>query len=544
MAAEAIVSVKAGQLQGVNQKGIFVFKGVPFAAPPVGEGRWRPPQPVEPWIGVRLATKFSPTAYQRATGIEKFIDGLVNGQGWGFARREGVKLLLKVAPKPKASEDCLYLNVRTPTLDSEARLPVMVWIHGGDHQDGAGSEIFYDSNGLAEQGVVAVTINYRLGLMGYFAHPELMAESAQGVAGNYGTLDQIAALRWVQENIAAFGGDPDNVTIFGESAGGESVIHMLTSPLARGLFHKAIAQSAANAGQMIHLKRPFLTHPAAIQSSLAFAAKAGVTGRNQLAQLRQLSADALYKTVRQNEEMGSFYPVIDGYVLPTSPFVAFQHGQQAHVPLLIGSNADEATLLYPMIASPLPEYYQQPLPANEMPAFMHEAFGADLAELVQLYPGLERRSLQSEIDFLGDLMFGARARFYAECAAQQGQPAFLYFFTRVPPSPTQTAGAFHAAELSFVHGSSNPVLPLNAADLALSATMMGYWTQFARTGDPNGGKRPQWELFDPAEPGWMVLDVDKVGYEPVARERKYGLLNGRLHRQIAAMEARDLEIGD
>ncbi len=544
MAAEPIVSVKAGQLQGVNQKGIFVFKGVPFAAPPVGEGRWRPPQPVEPWIGVRLATKFSPTAYQRATGIEKFIDGLVNGQGWGFARREGVKLLLKVAPKPKASEDCLYLNVRTPTLDSEARLPVMVWIHGGDHQDGAGSEIFYDSNGLAEQGVVAVTINYRLGLMGYFAHPELMAESAQGVAGNYGTLDQIAALRWVQENIAAFGGDPDNVTIFGESAGGESVIHMLTSPLARGLFHKAIAQSAANAGQMIHLKRPFLTHPAAIQSSLAFAAKAGVTGRNQLAQLRQLSADALYKTVRQNEEMGSFYPVIDGYVLPTSPFVAFQHGQQAHVPLLIGSNADEATLLYPMIASPLPEYYQQPLPANEMPAFMHEAFGADLAELVQLYPGLERRSLQSEIDFLGDLMFGARARFYAECAAQQGQPAFLYFFTRVPPSPTQTAGAFHAAELSFVHGSSNPVLPLNAADLALSATMMGYWTQFARTGDPNGGKRPQWELFDPAEPGWMVLDVDKVGYEPVARERKYGLLNGRLHRQIAAMEARDLEIGD
>lgn len=544
MAAEPIVSVKAGQLQGVNQKGIFVFKGVPFAAPPVGERRWRPPQPVESWIGVRPAAKFGPTAYQRGTGFNTFIDTLIDGQGWGFARREGVKLLLKVAPKPKASEDCLYLNVRAPTLDSQAKLPVMVWIHGGDHQDGAGSEVFYDSNALAGNGVVAVTINYRLGLLGYFAHPELMAESEQGVAGNYGTLDQIAALRWVQENIAAFGGDPDNVTVFGESAGGESVIHMLTSPLARGLFHKAIAQSAANAGQMIHLKRPFLTHPAAVQSSLAFAAKAGVTGRNQLAQLRQLSADALYQVVRQNEELSGFYPVIDGYVLPTSPFVAFQHGQQANVPLLIGSNADEATLLYPLLPSPLPEYQHQPLPANEMPAFMREAFGADLDELVQLYPGLEKRNPQSEISFLGDLMFGAKARFYAECAARQDQPTFLYFFTRVPPSPKQTAGAFHAAEISFVHGSSNPILPLSPADLILSATMMGYWTQFAKTGDPNGGNRPQWEPFDPAQPGWMVLGTDEVRYGPVARERKYGLLNGRLHRQIAAMEEHSLEIGD
>lgn len=544
MAAEPIVSVKAGRLQGVNQKGVFVFKGVAFAAPPVGERRWRPPQPVVPWSGVRPAMKFSPTAYQRGTEFNTFIDTLINGQGWGFARREGVKLLLKVAPKPKESEDCLYLNVRTPTLDSQAKLPVMVWIHGGDHQDGAGSEVFYDSNALAGSGVVTVTVNYRLGLMGYFAHPELMAESEQGVAGNYGTLDQVAALRWVQENIGAFGGDPDNVTIFGESAGGESVIHMLTSPLARGLFHRAIVQSAANGGQMIHLKRPFLTHPAAAQSSLAFATKVGVTGRNQLAQLRQLSADALYKAVRQEKELGGFYPVIDGYVLPTSPFVAFQHGQQAPVPLLIGSNADEATLLYPIMSSPLPEYQHQPLPVNQMPDFMREAFGADIDELVRLYPGLERRNPQSEMDFLGDTLFGAKARFYAECAARQGQPTFLYFFTRVPPSPKQTAGAFHAAELSFVHGSSNPILPLSPADLTLSATMMGYWTQFAKTGDPNGGNRPQWEGFDPAEPGWMVLGTDEVGYRPVAREGKYGLLNGRLHRQMAAMEMVGLEMGD
>lgn len=536
MAAGPIVSVKAGQLQGVDKGGIAVFKGVPFAAPPVGELRWRPPQPVQPWSGVRAATAFSPTAYQRGTDFNTFIDTLINGQGWGFLRREGLKLLLKVAPKPKASEDCLYLNIRTPALDSGAKLPVMVWIHGGDHQDGAGSEPFYDSNALPERGVVVVTINYRLGLMGYFAHPELMDESEQGVAGNYGTLDQIAALRWVQENIAAFGGDPDNVTIFGESAGGESVIHMLISPLARGLFHKAIVESAANGGQMMFLKRPFLGHPAALESSTAFAAKAGATGRNQLAYLRQLSADALYQTLRQERELGSFYPIIDGHVLPSSPFTAFQHGQQANVPLLIGSNADEATLLHPLLATPLPEYRYRPMSPNQMPDFMQEAFAVELEELTRLYPGLEKRNPKSETDFLGDMMFGAKARFYAGEAAQQGQPTYLYHFTRVPPSPTQTAGAFHAAEISFVHGSNTPILPLTAEDLVLSAAMMGYWTDFAKTGNPNGGNRPHWEAFDPAQPSWMVLGTDKVSYQPVARERKYGLLNGRLLRQIADME--------
>ncbi|NJN55649.1 MAG: carboxylesterase family protein [Anaerolineae bacterium] len=168
-----------------------------------------------------------------------------------------MKLILKVSPKPKESEDCLYLNVRTPLLDGDGRLPVMVWIHGGDHQDGSSNDIFYESNALAHRGVVVVTINYRLGLMGYFTHPELSQESPHNVSGNYGTLDQIAALQWVQENISAFGGDPDNVTIFGESAGGESVAHMLTSPLARGLFHKAIMQSPGNSGQMFFLKQPF-----------------------------------------------------------------------------------------------------------------------------------------------------------------------------------------------------------------------------------------------------------------------------------------------
>ncbi|MEM7118501.1 MAG: carboxylesterase family protein, partial [Chloroflexota bacterium] len=271
-----VVAIESGQLQGVYQEAerIAVFKGIPFAAPPVGELRWKPPQPVTPWEGVRQATKFSPMAYQRAAEFEKFVGNLIGGQGWNFLRREGLKMLLKVAPKPKMSEDCLYLNVRTPSLDSNAQLPVMVWIHGGDHQDGSGSEIFYDSNEIAKQGVVVVSINYRLGVMGYFTHPELSAESPLGVSGNYGTLDQFAALEWVQNNIDAFGGDPDNVTIFGESAGGESVAHMLTSPLAQGLFHKAILQSPANAGQMYHLRESFLTRMPAEEVGLGFAEKA------------------------------------------------------------------------------------------------------------------------------------------------------------------------------------------------------------------------------------------------------------------------------
>lgn len=527
----------AGRIRGAwKDKGeVAVFRGVPFAAPPVGPRRWQPPRPVEPWAGVRITTKDGPMAMQRATMIDAFIDALLRGQGWHSARVVALKAVLTKAPRPKESEDCLYLTVRTPQLDPAAKLPVMVWIHGGDHQDGAGSDVYYASNALAQHGVVTVSINYRLGLMGYFAHPELAAESPDGVAGNYGTLDQIAALEWVRDNIVEFGGDPDNVTIFGESAGGESVVHLLTSPLARGLFHRAIPQSAANSGQMIHLRRPFLNFDSAETNSLKFTEALGITGPDQLTRLRDRSADELYALVRAASRLGDHFPTIDGHVLPESPLAAFAGGRQAPVPLMIGSNADEGTLLVPTLGAPLPEYRHQPIPSGTLQPEIADAFGPDIDRLFDLYPGLEHGDLGAAIDLSGDYMFGSKAFWYASHHAAAGHPTWLYHFARVPPSPGQTAGAYHAAELTFVHGSSVPILPLTADDKVLAEQMQRHWTGFAASGDPNGvDSAVDWPEFEPGDPHWLRLDHTIVA-EPVGRRDRYEVLNARTARLVEEM---------
>jgi len=540
MSKKPIATTHLGKLEGTWQakNRIAVFKGVPFAKPPVGDLRWRPPQPVAGWDGVRKAHKFGPFAWQQGTFIAGFMNALVDGQGWGSIRNFFVKTLLKIAPHPKQSEDCLYLNIRTPALDATAKLPVMVWIHGGDHQDGGGGEIFYDSNAISEKGVVLVTINYRLGLMGYFTHPELNQESDHQVSGNYGTLDQIEALKWVQAHISAFGGDPNNVTIFGESAGGESVAHLLSSPLSKGLFHKAILESPANSGQMMHLSTPFLDYPSGEDRGVGFAAKAGITGENQLAKLRALPAKKLQEIIQQAEDLAGFYPIIDGYVLPKSNFETFEEGEQHQVPVLLGSNADEGTLIHAMFPTPLMAFRYRPMAEDQLPAIFYEEYSVESASLLKLYPGLEKRDTIAEQAFLGDDMFGAKARFYAEKVADSNQPTYLYFFNRVPPSLTQTAGAFHAAELPFVHGKgAPPILPLDKADLKLSATMVNYWTQFAKTGNPNKENQPKWERFNPAQPQWMILGTKKVGMESVEREKKYQLMMARMKRHIQAMKA-------
>ncbi len=539
MANKPIATTKSGQLEGTwqSKESIAVFKGVPFAKPPIGNLRWRPPQPVESWTGIKKATKFGAYAIQQGSFIHAFLDGLVDGQGWGWLRTFFIKTLLKIAPTPKESEDCLYLNVRTPSMEETAKLPVMVWIHGGDHQDGSGNDIYYDSNTISEKGIVFVSINYRLGLMGYFTHPELSQESENKVSGNYGTLDQIAALEWVRDNITAFGGDPNNVTIFGESAGGESVAHLLSSPLSKGLFHKAILQSPANSGQMQHLFEPFLDYPKGEDRGTAFAAAAGITGNNQLEKLRQLSATQLQKIIQQQDTLAGFYPIIDGYVLPKSPFLAFEEGEQHKVPVLLGSNANEGTLIHAMFPTPMMEFRFQPIASDKLPAIFYEQFSEEAEALIKLYPGLEKRAAKAEIDFLGDDMFGAKARFYAEKITQANQPSYYYLFNRTPPSPRQSAGAFHAAELPFVHGKSVPILPLDEADQKLSAVMVNYWTQFAKTGNPNGNGNAEWTAFDPNNPQWMILGTKKVGMESVEREDKYTLMIARMKRNIQKMSA-------
>lgn len=541
-----VVKVEQGTLRGSwkAKDSVAVFKGVPFAAPPVGDLRWRPPQPVASWNGVRDAIKDGPMAIQRAADLELFMDALLTGQGWGRARVNAVNTMVKYLPQPKQSEDCLYLTVRSPQLGA-TKLPVMVWIHGGDHQDGSGSDVFYDANALAARDVVTVSINYRLGVMGYLAHPELMDESDHGVAGNYGTLDQIAALEWVRDNIAAFGGDADNVTIFGESAGGESVMHLMTSPLARGLFHRAVPQSPANGGQMVHLNRRVHSLDSGVELATRFAANLAVKGPNQLARLRAMSPEQLYALARTDREIGNHYPVIDGHVLPESPFAAFAAGRQAAVPMMIGSNANEGTLLRPLLGVPMVDFRHQPLPATGVQPEMADAFGDDMARLIELYPGLDRQDVSAETDFMGDHMFGARAYFYARHHAAAGHPAYLYHFSRNPKSPKQTAGAYHAAELPFVHGSNVPIFPMTDADKALSAEMIGYWTDFAKQGDPNGAStgasaggraRVDFPQFSSDDPHWLRLD-HTIKAEPVTKLDQYKIFNARTARLVNDMAA-------
>ncbi|MEL6982230.1 MAG: carboxylesterase family protein [Actinomycetota bacterium] len=545
------VGVEQGRLAGrwKSKRSVAVFRGVPFAAPPVGDLRWRPPARPDTWDGVREADKDGPMAIQRAADLERFMHELLTGQGWSTARTRAIETMLLRLPQPPQSEDCLYLTVRTPSPEPGAKLPVMVWIHGGDHQDGSGADIYYAANALAGHGVVTVSINYRLGVMGYLAHPELMDESAEGVAGNYGTLDQVAALEWVRDNIASFGGDPGNVTIFGESAGGESVLHLLTSPLARGLFHRAVAQSPANSGQMMRLTEPFGSHEAATELSLRFAAELGVTGDKQLRRLRAMSVGHLYQLARADRVLGNHYPVIDGHVLPESPFAAFAAGRQAPVPFIVGSNADEGTLIRPVMEATMIDFQHAPQTPGQLQPEIADAFGPDMDRLLELYPGLDRAELGAEIDFLGDHMFGARAYYYARHHAAAGHPTSLYFFARTPKGDKQTAGAYHAAELPFVHGSRVPVFPMTAADTALSTEMMRYWTEFARTGDPNGviggvdaerglpaAGHPWWPMFDPADPRWIRFD-HTITVGPVDRREQYEIFNARTDRLVAEMAA-------
>ncbi len=476
-------------------------------------------------------------AVQRAVDLDLFMHELLTGQGWGRIRVGLIKLLAKYLPQPEQDEDCLYLTVRSPDLNPAAKLPVMVWIHGGDHQDGSGSDPFYNSNALAATGVVTVSINYRLGVMGYLAHPELVEESDYGLAGNYGTMDQIAALEWVRDNIAAFGGNPDNVTIFGESAGGESVMHLMTTPLARGLFHRAIPQSPANGGQMVHLDKQFHRIDSGLEIGLRFAAELGLTGPDQLPRLRAMSPDQLYGVARADRQLGNHYPVIDGHYLPVSPFVAFAAGRQAPVPLLIGSNADEGTLIRPVLGAPMVDFRHLPVPRSGLQPEIATAFGGDLRRLLNLYPGLDEQDPAAETRFMGDHMFGAQAYYYARRHASAGHPAFLYHFSRIPKSPRQTAGAYHTAELPFVHGSKVPIFPMTQQDKQLSSQMIGYWTDFAKIGEPNGtpGRAP-FPRFNGDDPHWLRLD-HTVTSERVDRRARYEIFNARTDRLVTDMAA-------
>jgi para-nitrobenzyl esterase len=444
-----------------------------------------------PWSGVKNCTAYGPSALQNT--ITSDSEAIIGRQ----------------------SEDCLYLNVWTPASRRGERLPVMVWIHGGGFLAGSGSlRPMYAERLTEQQHVVLVSVNYRLGVFGFFAHPALSAESPHLVSGNCGLLDQIAALRWVRRNIAAFGGDPRRVTIFGQSAGAQSVIADLVSPLSRGLFARAIVQSARYQDQGVGI---WSTRTLAQQQAegLAIAAKLGVgNGPGAAAALRAVPANQLEATTAPASPAGvhlliqppdpSFQPVIDGYVLPDEPWRLLKEGRWARVPLLIGSDRDETGMWLGSIG---PSSGGSVIGA--LRSRVRWVAGPDWPALSAQFPSSAYGSLlRATSRMVTVLEFNAPARFAAQCASSQHVPTYLYCFSRVPPG--DTLGAHHGAEIPYVFDSLNPARlsrPALSADLALARAMSSYWANFAATGDPNSAGLPHWPRFAPAKDVLLRLDA-------------------------------------
>ncbi len=465
------VHVEQGLLAGTagTSPDIRVYRGIPYAAPPVGDLRWKAPQAPASWQGVRQATEFSnacwQTPYPAAAAIYQ------------------TKL-------PSLSEDCLYLNIWTPAKSAKDRLPVMVWIHGGGFTRGFAGTRSYDGEALARKGAVIVTINYRLGVFGFFAHPALSAESGHHASGNYALLDQIAALEWVKKNIAAFGGDPGRVTIFGESAGSWAVNILMASPLAKGLFQRAIGESGGSFSPMKTLAdaekegeklAASLVSPAADKAESAQSSP----DRNILKTLRAKPAEEVLKSY----ETDTVRAIVDGWVLPQDLATIFSQGKQNDVPLIVGYNADEGTTLAPQAAN---------LKAVMFVGGVYQRYGAQADQLLKVYPaGSDEQAVTSFYAAYRDQVFGWEMRTWARAATKTGhQPAYLYYFSRRPPGPqSDRLRAFHAAEIAYVFGTFVWPFPWEDTDKKLSDAITSYWVNFAATGNPNGGSLPKWPAY-------------------------------------------------
>lgn len=505
-----LLSMTDGDIRGkvTQDPDIELFAALPFAAPPVGDLRWRAPQPPLKWQGVRDASEFSLECAQNTSSANDFLKRITKGLGFNWLQQRLALRLVTQDAKIKRSEDCLYLNVRTGNRGKKELQPVMVWIHGGGHANGSGTGTYYQTNGLVKNGVVVVTINYRLGPFGYLAHPALSAESAQGISGNYGLLDQIAALQWVKENISQFGGDPDNVTIFGESAGAQSVSEILASPLSKGLVHKAILQSGASSGNLRYLKYPTHNSLGGEETGARFLADLTPHGRKATpAQLRAIPTQAILDQMDKMPILADdFYPYVDGVVLPKQIGLAMKDGDFPYVAMLAGYNADEGSLFY--TGSPTTLQWTFPEGYEKRIARFKELYGKDRAErLIELYQmGSPQTYANGATDLLGDDLFGVHMRFLAKQRAKYGQPTYMYFFSRLPPNKGQTIGAFHASEIAFVFDSHLSLPKIPQADRTLTKEMGLYWTNFAKTGDPNGNGLPVWPQFSQEEDVWLNLD--------------------------------------
>jgi para-nitrobenzyl esterase len=477
----APVKVDGGLLQGTSEDGLMVYKGIPFAAPPVGELRWKAPQPAAKWEGVKLADKFAP--------------GPIQGGN----------------PPSGKSEDCLYLNVWTPAKSANEKVPVLVWIYGGGFGAGATSETVYSGEKLAKKGVVLVSIAYRVGQLGFFAHPELSKESPNHVSGNYGLLDMVAGLQWIKKNIAAFGGDPNKVTIFGESAGGIAVSMLCASPLAKGLFSGAISQSGGSFGP----SRP-KTFPGENQKLLkdaevdgeAYVKSAGVTS---IAELRKINADKL----PGGRGIGMSWPIIDGYVIPDDQHRLYEAGKFNDTPILVGYNSDEGA-----------SFSREKKP-EEYIANVKARYGKFADALIKAYPAGDSTVPKTARDLSRDAAFGWHTWSWARLQAKTGKSkAFLYYFDQHPDYPKESPrygfGSPHGQDVAYVFqhlDTSNP--QTTKTDIEISDAMGTYWTNFAKYGDPNGSGVPKWPAFSDANPQVMYFGQKPyVGPVPSAESLK------------------------
>jgi para-nitrobenzyl esterase len=475
------VKTANGLVEGSTEKELRIYRGIPFAAPTVGDLRWKAPQPVQNWGGVKPADKFGAQCMQRRV----FSDMVFRASGM--------------------SEDCLYLNVWTPAKSPSERLPVLVYFYGGGFIAGDGSEPRYDGAAMARMGIVALTVNYRLGVFGFFAHPELTKESPQRASGNQGLLDQAAALRWVQANIAAFGGDPTRVTIAGESAGSIAVSALMASPLSKGLIAGAIGES----GAMIEPTIPPVTLADAEKTGAIFAAAIEAPS---LAALRALPAEKILEATAR-PGLPRFSPAVDGYFLPKAPAEIFAAGQQARVPLLAGWNSEESSSRAVLgQGEPTPENY-----ANAV-----KKLYADRADqILKAYPGTSNDEVvQSATALAGDRFIGFSTWKWLDVHGRTGgAPTYRYYYAKPRPG---ARGAAHSAEIEYAMGNlaSNKTFPWTPDDEKVSQTLQGYFANFVKTGDPNGAGLPKWPAANTDKTvSVMHIDVNTRAETETGRDR-------------------------
>ncbi|HLH52090.1 MAG TPA: carboxylesterase family protein [Verrucomicrobiae bacterium] len=463
------VRVEQGLLQGIAEDGLRIYRGIPFAAPPVGELRWRAPEPAPKWDGVREAVKFAPDPYQ--------------GDGKG-----------------NVGEDCLYLNVWTPAKPGDHPLPVLVWIYGGGFSFGSTSTPTHNGEHLARKGVVLVSINYRVGPLGFLSHPELSAESLHKVSGNYGLLDMVAGLQWVQKNIAAFGGDPNQVTIFGESAGGIAVSMLCASPLAKGLFRGAISQSGGSFGPP-----RATTYPGENMRRLAEAEQAGVAyatkaGAASIQEMRKLPPDKFPAGFGS----GAAWPIIDGWVIPDDQFKLYQAGKYNDVSILVGYNSDEGL-----------SFSREKTP-EEFRANVNKRYGPFADKLLAAYPVGSNSIPKTARDLMRDAAFGWQTWIWARLQARTGKSKVFYYYfdqhpDRAPDSPQADHGTPHGVDVPYVFQTLDTNNPgITSSDREISEALATYWANFAKGGDPNGPGVPSWPQFTEADR--RVMHFNKKPY--------------------------------